>query len=288
MLLFFALFVAIFTRVSWWERDDSLLEFRIRSQEIADRTKIALEEHVLMLEEVQRAFRGHSTVTRLDFRSLAQPLLQRFPTLQAVEWAPLVPAAQRPAFEAEQRTEMPSFQIREASTSGPPSLAAARLQYYPVTYIEPLEGNQEAVGLDLADNGDRGSALAAAIRTGQAVATAPIQLVQEHAAQASLLLILPVASGASGPGVVLTVVRIDTLIESLLRPFRQTIGVHFADLGSPRPLFDDTAAEPPEARYEQQFDFAGSSLCVINSADATLFVVAQRVAKLDRPGRWRV
>jgi hypothetical protein len=32
MLLFFALFIAIFIRVSKWEHEDALLEFRLLSQ----------------------------------------------------------------------------------------------------------------------------------------------------------------------------------------------------------------------------------------------------------------
>ena len=38
MLLFFALFVAIFVRVSKWEHDEALLEFRLLSQEIVDKS----------------------------------------------------------------------------------------------------------------------------------------------------------------------------------------------------------------------------------------------------------
>jgi signal transduction histidine kinase/integral membrane sensor domain MASE1 len=275
MLLFFALFVAIFTQVSWWERDDSLLEFRIRSQAIADRTKTALEEQMLLLEEVQRAFSGRAVVTRQDFRSLAQPLLHRFPTLQAVEWAPRVAAAQRAAFEAKQREEVPGFEIRELNVTGPPSPVAERAQYYPVTYIEPLEGNQEAVGLDLADNGYRGTALAAAITTERAVATAPIRLVQEHAAQAALLLIVPVAGEANGPGVVLTVVRMGTLIEALLGSFHLMIGARVADLENPWPLYDDAPPGPSAARYEQHFDFAGRHY-LFAAVPTQLYLLAHR------------
>jgi hypothetical protein len=41
MLLFFALFVTIFARVSAWERDQSLLEFRLVSRQSADKIERA-------------------------------------------------------------------------------------------------------------------------------------------------------------------------------------------------------------------------------------------------------
>jgi integral membrane sensor domain MASE1 len=43
MLLFFALFIAIFIRVSKWEREDALLEFRLLSQEIVDKIGTGLK-----------------------------------------------------------------------------------------------------------------------------------------------------------------------------------------------------------------------------------------------------
>lgn len=43
MLIFFALFVAIFVRVSGWESDQSLLEFRMLSQRVVDRIQSGIQ-----------------------------------------------------------------------------------------------------------------------------------------------------------------------------------------------------------------------------------------------------
>jgi hypothetical protein len=91
MLLFFALFVVIFVRVSKWEADQSLLEFRMRSQHVADMMHSNLEEQGIFLEQLAVAIASRrQALTRQDFRDLVQRLLQRFPTIQAVEWAPRV------------------------------------------------------------------------------------------------------------------------------------------------------------------------------------------------------
>ncbi|HKR20098.1 MAG TPA: MASE1 domain-containing protein, partial [Stellaceae bacterium] len=44
MLMFFALFVAIFIRVGTWENEQSLLEFRLLSQQLVDKTSAQLGE----------------------------------------------------------------------------------------------------------------------------------------------------------------------------------------------------------------------------------------------------
>ena len=110
MVLSFALFVAIFTRVNSSENDQSLLEFRLRSQQLADTIKAMLEEQLGFLDQLSNDFVGqHQLVSRQDFYGLVRPLLQRFSTIQAVEWAPRVESADRAAFEAKQQVELPDF-----------------------------------------------------------------------------------------------------------------------------------------------------------------------------------
>src|SRR5215472_7257854 len=83
----FALFVAIFVRVSAWERDQTLLEFRLLSREIVDKINADLAEQEVFLEQLERSFTRPAPVSRAEFRPLAKHLLRRFSTIQAVKWA---------------------------------------------------------------------------------------------------------------------------------------------------------------------------------------------------------
>jgi hypothetical protein len=177
MLLFFALFTAIFMLVSKWEHDEALLEFRLLAQHTIDKIRTGLEEQEVFLEQLERSFSRSAALSRTDFQHLVQSLLQRFPALQAVEWAPRVAAAWRTGFEAAQQADLPGFEIREIGSSGLPQRAGDRAQYYPVTYVEPLRGNEQAVGFDLASRPDRYAAVQQAIDSGTIAATAPIRLV---------------------------------------------------------------------------------------------------------------
>ena len=183
MLLFFTLFAVIFVRVSSWERDDSLLEFRVLSQQAVDKIKSGLEQQSVFLEQLERAFTRQTPLPRADFRHLVGRLRERFPMIQAAEWAPRIDAAARAAFEAAQREDLPGFEIREVDPGGLSRRAGERDRYYPVTYVEPHAGNEQAVGFDLASNPKRMAALARSEATGAIAATKPVRLVQRLAAR---------------------------------------------------------------------------------------------------------
>src|SRR5262249_58633778 len=204
MLLCFGLFVAIFVRVNSWENDQSFFEFRLRSQQFADTMSATLEEQRGFLEQLSDAFVSrHEPITRQQFHGLVQTLLHRFPIIQAVEWAPSVQSADRVRFEAAQRAELPGFEIRERALSGELRSAGERAQFYPVTYVEPLDGNERAIGFDLASEETRRIAIDAATSSGRLAATSPIRLVQERGSEQGILLIDSVSSGPSGVAVVL-------------------------------------------------------------------------------------
>jgi len=255
MLLLFALFIGIYARVSIWENDQSLLEFRLLSQQVVDKIRSGLEEQGVFLEQLERAFSGPTTIARQDFRRLVERLPQRFPTIRAVEWAPRINAGQRAQFEELQRGDLPGFEIRQIDGSGRPRRAGERPEFYPVTYIEPLEGNAQAAGLDLASNPDRYAALAATIEKGTVSATAPIRLIQEPADQTGMLLIDAVRDGPNGPGILLVALRMGAFIQAMLGPMASTINLQLIDADQGKPLFDSFSSEPGKISFEQAFSF---------------------------------
>jgi integral membrane sensor domain MASE1 len=128
MILCFALFVAIFVRVSKWENEQSLLEFRMKSQHVAEAIKAAMDEQALFLEQLAGVIANrNSALTRQNFHGLVQSLLQRFPTIQAVEWAPRVAADERQAFEAASgppRRALPFANVMRQARCGQPATAS--------------------------------------------------------------------------------------------------------------------------------------------------------------------
>jgi PAS domain S-box-containing protein len=275
MVLCFALFVAVFVRVSKWENEQSLLQFRILSQLVADKIKATLEEHALFLKQLSNTMTSlNHAVTGKDFHALAQTLLERSPSIQAVEWAPRILPSERRLFEDTRRLEIPGFLIRERDTSGQLRAAQTRSQFYPVSYLEPLDGNEEAVGFDLASEGVRAAAVETAVATRSAVATAPNHLVHEHAQQADILVTYAVPDGPTGPGIVLVVIRMGTFTAALAESELPSLNLRFTDAASPIPLFDSF---PPTAGilYETSFNF-GTRQYVVQTTPTAAYIALHR------------
>ena len=192
--------------------------FHFQADRLAKSIQDHFDEQEFILNQLDMALSmsQYEPVSREAFRALAKPALNRFPMLQAIEWAPEIPSHRRAQFEASQRQSTPKFVITQRHETGAMVPVLDRPSYYPVTYIEPLHGNRKALGFDLGSNPARHTAILRARETEGSIATEPVTLVQEEETQQGLLLIRRIQTGANAPGFVLTVLRIEQFIGMLL------------------------------------------------------------------------
>ncbi len=257
IVLIFTLFVVIFIRVNKWEREDSLMEFHIQSQQIVDQTRTSLEEQESLVEQMAGLFLHDQDgpPSREEFRRFIRKSLTRFPKIQAMEWAPHVDASQRANFELAQGHEFPGFEIREFDNTGRLQRAGARNHYYPVTYVEPFSTNKPALGFDLASTAERQKALTKAIESGALVASSPLHLVQEREQQAGILLFLAVKFADDKPGVVLSVLRMGDFMEKLMQSGKSSICVRLVDMDAQKTIYDSFGAGSAATLFERRFQF---------------------------------
>lgn len=257
MVLFFALFVAIFVRVSAWEEQQSLLVFHLEAQHLADTTRASLDELGTILDELKVSFEvRRAPVTVEDFSGMASVVSAQFPVVQAVEWAPRVGGGNRVAFEQDERKFYASFAIRTRDRNGNMGAAPPTGEYYPVAFVSPLRDNANAVGFDLASNPVRRAALVDAIATGHVAASGPVRLVQEKENDTGILLVDSVPVGATGPGVALIVLRMGAFMRARLGARAPGIDARLIDDASGKPLFD-SMNDPSRTLSIRQFQFGG-------------------------------
>lgn len=261
LALALALSVVVFVRTSSWEEAQSLRDFQMQATEAAGRLQNRLEEQELLVAQVAAFMtrgNGHA-VTREEFSRFVAAFLERYPVVQAIEWAPRVPAGQRAAFESAQRREVPDFAIRESDASGALVRAAERESYFPLTYLAPEARNREARGFDLASTPNRRATLERALMEDTAVASAPVRLLQDPDGRSGLLLLQRVPEGASAGSVVLTVLRIDTFIDGTLGADRSVFDVRLTDGVSGETLFDNAAGATRQlaVEFERRLSYGG-------------------------------
>ena len=254
MLLVISIFVAVFLKANEWEQNEALTDFRHTTQQSLDQIKMGFGEQGALLAQL-RGFFEHDTdgkVTRKEFHRYCKASLQVFPMIQAMEWVPRVSPMDRESFEAEQQKEIPGFHVTERSGAGKMLRAGMRDWYYPVTYLEPVAGNEQALGFDLASNPKRKHAIEKAIRSGKAVATEPINLVQGGK---GLLIIQSVKKKGEVEGVILIVLKVHEFITTLLPPSSRNLEVSLVDDDAQDVLYRNFQAEASEAVAMRAFEF---------------------------------
>ena len=269
MLLFFALFVAIFVRTRAWERDQSLADFQLLSQSFEDKLQFELSAQQGFLQQLSASWSNPAPVGAEQFATLTSHILQRFPAIQAIEWVPRVAAADRAQFEAAQRRNDAGFDIRDRAPNGRMVRAGDRAFYDPVTYLQPLRGNEAALGFDLASDPARAAAIDSTMRTHAMAATAPVRLVQHPNDPTGILLSLAVPPGPAGSGVLLIVLRMDKFVGALLGPTARILDVQIIDQAAHQPLFDPLPIGI-NALQDQPIAFGGRTY-IIRTAPTALY-----------------
>lgn len=180
-----------------------IVAFGVRQeQKILAETALSLEIHRLANETIQRVglyeyglrgVRGFALgaaegLNRESFKrySITRNYKVEFPGARGFGLAWRVPVEKEDEFLRKARQDfMPDFSIKQ--------LTPNRQERYVIQYVEPVEGNQPAIGLDMGSEINRRRAAEAAIVTGEVQLTAPITLVQASGKpHQSFLLLLPI------------------------------------------------------------------------------------------------
>jgi len=188
-----SLAVGLYLYVSGREQQRVRTEFDRAADMLGRVLASAIGGHLDAVTALQDLYASVGMVDRASFAAFAAPLLKRHPGVQALEWAPVVPLAQRARFEdAVRREGYPEFAISDRNPDGRMVPAASRAQYVPVLFVEPYDGNQAALGFDLASLRSRQEVLERARDSALPAASGRLTLVQEQGAQVGVLVVLPV------------------------------------------------------------------------------------------------
>jgi PAS domain S-box-containing protein len=179
-----------------------------------------LQINIQILRDLHRFFLSSQDVTRVEFTQFTGPIAAQYESIQALEWVPRVPHSRRAQYESTAREEgFVGFEFTERHSKKGMVRASERPEYYPVYFVEPLEGNRLALGFDLASSQSRFETLDASKKQNKLLATAAITLVQEKKKRKGFLVFIPVYGGSNGiiNGFVLGVYSIGDISKAALK-----------------------------------------------------------------------
>ncbi len=206
-------------------------------------------EAEITLESIGRVLTLTPDLSREDFRSLAEGILNRQRGFQALQWVPLVSHETRAEFENRVRQDgFSDFQIFNRTEEGV-VVAPAAEHYLPITYIEPMEGNEAALGYNVF-TAPTLKFLDIAREERRLAISAPFRTIQNVGDQYGIVIILPVfvkGSESDLLGYVQAVFRMGdllsmTLLEDAAAGVFLRVTAEAAD-GQVSVVYDDTATD---------------------------------------------
>mgnify|MGYP001546945124 FL=1 len=195
--LSFSAFLGIRTALTEIERIDEL--FRRNARDHASAIETGVRAHLETVRVLADFLSVHGEISRHEFASFARSLSRRHSSIQALEWVPRVTREERRIFVERARTETPGFDLRHRRPDGVWVTSPVRDVTYPVLYVEPMAGNEWAVGLDPIDQQARRRALDEAAENARLVVSGALKLVQDTCDRPSVLVFVPVYADGRPP-----------------------------------------------------------------------------------------
>ncbi|NVM77421.1 diguanylate cyclase (GGDEF)-like protein [Duganella sp. SG902] len=178
----------LFVAVSALEYSKMELSFQQRGHMRAAAIRRGMDDTLELVTIINTLFKTAGVVEREQFAAFTRPLLERYPFVQAFNFHRVLDHAGALRHEAETRQERPEYRLHDANRQP----LSPRPQHIIVDYLEPLEGNEAAFGLDLASLPDMARVIADAVDSAQPRTTELLRLEQEADAQNGFVMLLPV------------------------------------------------------------------------------------------------
>ena len=237
------------------DRERFELDVDARARRLHAAIDDGLERPLGALAAVHGLFLSDPNVTRAKFHEFVAPLLQRYPSIYALEWMPIVRAAEREAYEAEARAAgLRDYRFWTFDPSGRRIPMWPRPVYGPIHFMEPP--SLEALGFDIASDPLRWPVAERARDIGLIAASRRFRLIEDaHKEDVfSVVIYQPVFRSLEPPGsmagrrealrgFVLAVFRLKPLLEAAIGPV-STEGLRFAlsdrsgEAGAPEELYE--------------------------------------------------
>ncbi len=217
---------------SWVAQERERAVYQAKFEEAAASHAAALQRRVErsleVVDSVGGLFTAAPQVSRGAFHAFVAGPLASHRGIQALEWVPRVAARERPQYEKSAHAAgLHNFHFTERKPPDRLVAAQARETYFPVWLLEPLKGNEAALGFDLGSEPTRLAAMEQARDSGSMIATARVNLVQEKGRLFGVIVFRPVYEGGGVPrdvnerrsrlkGFALGVFRIGEIVEQAL------------------------------------------------------------------------
>ncbi|MBQ4813939.1 diguanylate cyclase [Pseudoalteromonas luteoviolacea] len=253
-----SLFTGTLVYMLYQEQQHSIMqEFSKEYLLRVDSFKETVMNNLSSLHSLAVLFDVKPQASKAEFRHVSSRILATKAGIQALQWVPRVTQHARQEFEQKNQQNYAQFAITER-LQGQMQAAQIRKQYYPVQYIEPLFGNEAALGFDLFSSQTRRDIIQTSRDLALPLVTASITLVQDPHKQKAFIALRPIYEHLS-----LTVAdKRDNIRGFVIGVFKLNALVAHSKLGKNEGdiefvIEDVTNAEQPQTLYRNRLQTQG-------------------------------
>ncbi len=155
-----------------WENRRRDYELSRRTEAIANTLQQELNSDLEAIRTIGDFFTASTNIDGSSFQRLVQRPLSQHLSIEAFMWVPRISDRQRYDYEANFREQgNPNFTIKEKNRQGELVLSSEQLEYFPISYIQPISENHPILGFNLASQEIYRQGLAAAAQKQQLIIT---------------------------------------------------------------------------------------------------------------------
>jgi len=166
-LLGATLSVLFYLRLDGLQRVAVNNQFRQEIDRKVDLLEREIQSHLAIVRFTKNLFEASRIISADEFKRVNRSTLNDNPELVAIEWIPLVVAADRLPLEQQRQQQIAGFHFKEYSEHGDLILAQQRSEYFPVYYSQHDGQSETMLGLDLAAEENQRRTLMNSRLTGQ-------------------------------------------------------------------------------------------------------------------------
>jgi signal transduction histidine kinase len=160
-------------------REKKSASFESNCTELYLAVKKELDAHKEVLEILRYDYYTMDGLSRDHFAKLSSHFSNLRGSIQALEWIPRVTPESKIEFIRKAREDFPGYCIVERGDLSAPETPAQNREHFPVYYIEPMEGNEIAMGFDFLSNPERKQAIEYSRTAREMTVTSPLATMDE-------------------------------------------------------------------------------------------------------------
>lgn len=218
-----------------WDDSRALALFERDLASVHSAVQLRLHQPLHALEAMRGLLGASDEVTAEEFRAAAMPWHAMDGAPQGLGASRQLELADVPAFEARRQRVTPSYRVfdRLADGTRPPTRAETPIA---IRYVEPIEHNSGALGLNSASVTAAREALERSRRAGAPAATAGFRLTQESGDQTGVVIYdwVRLPDGSAGRDVAFVTLRMQDVLEPAIADLPDDLHVCLVDLDGDR------------------------------------------------------